>query len=75
MKSYSREVTAREAVNRFGKICYVLKKECVKTDDITPFNKGKKIRFREDPEMDIYLKKLEQDTVYTEVVKILSKTW
>ena len=34
MKYYSREVTKREPINRFGKLGFVLYKEMVKTFDI-----------------------------------------
>ena len=44
MKYYSREVTKREPINRFGKLGFVLYKEMVKTNDIGKFNKNKRIK-------------------------------
>lgn len=47
MKNYYREVTVREPVNRFGKLGFKPVAEFVRTDDIAPYNKYKKIRFVE----------------------------
>lgn len=47
MKYYTRTITKRETINKYGKLGYVSYDEYVKTNDITPFNKGKKIRFTE----------------------------
>lgn len=46
-KLYFREVTKREAVNRFGKLGYNLYCQYVITKDITKYNKRKHIKFRE----------------------------
>ena len=75
MKYYSREITERKPVNRFGRLGFVQVVEYVKTNDITPFNKGKKIRFLEDKDARKYLLHLEKDTVYSEDIKTLSRTW
>ena len=48
MKLYSRELTKRMPVNRFGRLGYVLVREYVATEDIAPYNKGKRIKFRID---------------------------
>lgn len=47
MKYYTRTITKREPINKFGKLGYVAYDEYVKTNDIDKFNKGKKIRFAE----------------------------
>lgn len=47
MKYFKREVTKRETINHYGKIGYPIYYEIVKTNDITPFNKGKRIYFLE----------------------------
>ena len=47
MKYFKREITKREAINSFGRIGYPAYYEIVKTNDITPFNKGKRIFFWE----------------------------
>lgn len=46
-KYYHRVVTRRESINRWGKLGYIAYDEFVKTSDVTPFNKGLKIRFQE----------------------------
>lgn len=46
-KLYYREVTKREAVNKYGKLGYNLYLQYVITKDIKPFNKRKHIKFRE----------------------------
>ena len=67
MKYYSREVTKREPINRFGKIGYVLYKEMVKTNNIDKFNKGKQIKFEEDNEQARhYLYHKNSDIIYSE---------
>lgn len=77
MKYYERTLTQRKAVNRFGRLGFVLVRETVKTNDITPFNKGKRIRFVETNDRDIVrqLRKQEKDTVYQEDLETLSRTW
>lgn len=47
MKLYYRTITKREIINRFGKLGFVPYLQMVKTDDITPFNKGKRIKYKE----------------------------
>ena len=66
MKYYSREVTKREAINRFGKLGFVLYKEMVKTNDIDKFNKNKRIKFTEDEEARKYLYHKNSDIIYSE---------
>ena len=75
MKYYKREVTRRDSVNRFGRMGYILVAEYVKTNDIAPFNKGKRIRFTEDKEAKRFLLHKAVDTVYQEDIKTVSKTW
>lgn len=71
MKYYSREVTQREAINRFGKLGFVLYVEFFKTNNdevVEKFNKGKRIRFSETEDKDI-IKRLragEKDKIYKE---------
>lgn len=53
MKLYSREVTMRMPVNKFGRLGFVLVREYVATDNIDPYNKRRHIKFKEcegDPE-------------------------
>lgn len=50
---YSREVTKRVEVNRFGKLGYKLYQEMVMTDDISKFNHRKKIKFTKASEDDV----------------------
>lgn len=45
LKLYQRFITKRVAINRFGKLGYRNFTEYVLTDDITPFNKHKRIKF------------------------------
>ena len=67
MKYYEREITKREAINHFGKLGYVPYIEYVKTNDIAPFNKGKRIHFYETDEARKYLYRgKKQDVVYSE---------
>lgn len=68
MKYYSRIVTKREAINRFGKLGYVPYLEYVKTNDISEFNKNKRILFVEDDEVKRELRKLNKDCVYRKEV-------
>lgn len=75
MKSYLRTVTVRKAVNRFGRLGYVLINEYVKTDDIDRYNKRKHIKFIESKEAEEYLRDLDIDRIYTEDLKVLSRTW
>lgn len=53
MKTYSRKILKRAKINRYGKLGYVEVKECVKTDNIDRFNKGKRIKFTECEDMKI----------------------
>ena len=68
MKLYSRLVTKREAINRFGKLGYVLKLELVRTEHIEKYNHRKRIMFGEETNEDvinIYGEQcLEADKVY-----------
>lgn len=64
MKYYQRTVTKREPINRFGKLGYVPYVEHVKTNDITPYNKGKRILFEETKDKSFLLHK-EHDVVYS----------
>ena len=66
MKYYSREVTKREPINRFGKLGFVLYKEMVKTNDIDKFNKNKRIKFTEDEEARKYLYHKNSNIIYSE---------
>ena len=66
MKYYSREVTKREPINRFGKLGFVLYKEMVKTNDIDKFNKNKRIKCTEDEEAIKYLYHKNSDIIYSE---------
>ena len=68
MKYYSRKITKREPINRFGKLGFVLYKEMVKTNDIDKFNKNKRIKFAEDEEARKYLYHKDKNRVYCEVV-------
>lgn len=70
MKYYSRIVTKREAINRFGKLGYVPYLEYVKTNDISKFNKNKRILFVEDEKVRKELRKLEKNKVYDRKVEI-----
>lgn len=68
MKLYSRLVTKREAINRFGKLGYVLKIELVRTEHIEKYNHRKRIMFGEETSeyvINIYGEQcMENDTVY-----------
>lgn len=71
MKYYSREVTQREAINRFGKLGFVLYVKFFKTNNdevVEKFNKGKRIRFSETENKDIIksLRASEKDKIYKE---------
>lgn len=61
MKYYDRYVTKREAINRFGKLGYVMYREVVLTDDISQFNYKKRIKFEQ---AHYEGKELEPNTVY-----------
>ena len=47
MKFYYRYVTKRVAINKYGKLGFRKFMEVVLTDDITPFNYRKQIKFYE----------------------------
>ena len=71
MKYYSREVTHREAINKFGKLGTPLYVEFFKTNNekvVDNFNKGKRIKFAETEDKDLIkiLKKSEINKVYAE---------
>ena len=68
MKYYSREITKREPVNRFGKIGFVLYTQYVKTNDINRFNKGKRIKFEENADARKYLYHKKDNEIFEEVV-------
>ena len=70
MKYYSRIVTKREKINRFGKLGYVPYLEYVKTNDIDKFNKRKRILFVENDEVKRELRKLEKDKIYERKVEV-----
>lgn len=73
MKYYSRELTERKIINKFGRLGYVLIKEYVKTNNIEPFNKGKRIKFAESPEAKKYLLHKDKDKVYKEEGETVSR--
>lgn len=66
MKYYERKITKRESINRFGKMGYVAYVEYVKTNDISSYNKGKRVYFEESVNARKYLYHLEIDRIYTE---------
>ena len=68
MKYYSRQITKREAINRFGKLGFVLYTQYVKTNDIEKFNKGKRIRFVENADARKYLYHKKDNEIFEEVV-------
>lgn len=68
MKYYSRIVTVREKINRFGKLGYVPYLEYVKTNEVEKFNKRKRIKFEEDDNVRKELRKLNKDCVYRKEV-------
>lgn len=77
MKLYTRTVTERKPINKFGRLGFVEVLEAVRTDDITPFNKGKKIRFRETSE-DLHqhfgdVDLMKADTVYKADLEVRSR--
>lgn len=47
MLYFKRQVTKREAINRWGKLGYIVYDEYVKTRDIAPLNKGLRIKFKQ----------------------------
>ena len=61
---YTRELTERKAVNRFGKLGYVKIREYVKTDNIDTYNMGKRIKYEECDSAPDWVK--ESDRVYKE---------
>lgn len=72
MKLYSREVTRRMPVNRFGRLGFILVREYVATDDIDPYNKRKHIKFTEcdgDPEGFL------PDQITPVEIKKISRSW
>lgn len=72
MKLYSREVTRRMPVNKFGRLGFVLVREYVATDDIDPFNKRKHIKFKEcEGDPDGFL----PDQITPVEIKKISRTW
>ena len=74
-RMYNREVTKREAVNKFGRLGYVLYSETVVTDDIDKYNARKKIKYREVTAEDDVIAAYIPDQIYTRKIKTLSKTW
>lgn len=72
MKLYSREVTRRMPVNKFGRLGYVLVREYVATDAIDRYNKRKHIKFKEcdgDPEGFL------PDQITPVEIKKISRSW
>lgn len=72
MKLYSREVTRRMQVNRFGRLGFVLVREYVATEDIDRYNKRKHVKFKEcdgDPEGFL------PDQITPVEIKKISRTW
>lgn len=65
MKYYSREITKRESINRFGKLGFIPYIEYIKTNDIEKYNKNKKIKFSEISDKKYLLHK-KKDIVYSE---------
>lgn len=47
MKYYYRFITKREKINKFGKIGYRRYQEVVYTNDISKYNKGNRIKFKQ----------------------------
>ena len=45
MNYYKRTITKREVINNYGKLGYIAYDQFVKTNDIAPFNKGKRVAF------------------------------
>lgn len=72
---YTRLITKREPINRFGKLGFVLYRQIVKTDDIEPFNKGKRIRFEPSMNMREHEKYMDirKNVVIEEFVDIVSR--
>jgi hypothetical protein len=69
MKYYSREITHREAINRFGKIGFVLYIEAFKANNeknVAEANRGKRIKFEETTNAEIVrlLRKGEKNKIY-----------
>lgn len=73
MKYYSRSITARKPINRFGRLGYVEVTEYVKTNEIATFNVNLRHKFQETPEAKAYLLHKEKDRVYAEEGAILSR--
>lgn len=74
MKYYSREVTHREKINRFGKIGTPLYVEYFKANSdktVEEFNKGKRIKFTETTDKEIIkeLRKGEINKIYEKKVQ------
>lgn len=70
MKYYSREVTRREAINKYGRLGCVLYVEYVKLNkesELAELNKGKRIRFEETSNKELIreLRKGEINKVYS----------
>lgn len=53
---YGREITKRVKINRFGKLSYRKVVEFIRTNDIEPFNKGKRIKFKKFENLSEFLK-------------------
>lgn len=69
---YSRIVSKREAINRYGKLGFNYYLEFVYTDNITPYNFRKKVKFQKCENVDyLYLIKLNQN--YHEFMNELDK--
>lgn len=68
-KLYRREVTKREAINRFGKLGYVNYVEYVRTEDPAPFNYRKQHKFRECTDPAGYLMCTDANKVYARKVE------
>ncbi len=59
---YSRIISKREAINRYGKLGFNYYLEFVYTEDITPYNYRKKVKFQKCENTDyLYLIKLNQN--------------
>lgn len=71
MKYYTRTVSRREPINKYGKLGYPRYEEFFKTNDESFLNKmnyGKKIKFKECANGEIYFNDIEENVLYSEKI-------
>lgn len=70
MKYYKREITVRDYQGSHKKAVFVPQTEYVKTNDISPFNKNKRVKFEESEDAKKFLRRKAKDTVIVETKQL-----